>query len=151
MSDQVYFEDVDVGTEIPSLVKEPDNQQLVKWAGASGDFYQIHYDKDFALNNNLPGLIVHGALKSAWLGQLLGDWVGLEGEIKNYGCSYRGMDIPGDTLTCKGTVTEKRTEGDENLVECEIWLENGEGQRTTPGTALVSLPRGSQDALDPCC
>jgi len=140
MSDQIYFEDVDVGTEITALVKKPDNQQLVKWAGASGDFYQIHYDKDFALNNNLPGLIVHGALKSAWLGQLLGDWVGLDGKIKSYDCSYRGMDVPGDTLTCKGTVTKTYTEGDENLVECEIWLENGEGQKTTPGTALVSLP-----------
>jgi acyl dehydratase len=141
MADQLFWDDVDVGTEVTPLVKKPDNQQLVKWAGASGDFYQIHYDKDFALNNELPGLIVHGALKSAWLGQLLGDWVGLDGTIKSYDCSYRGMDVPGDTLTCKGTVTKKYTEGDDNLVDCEIWLENGNGDKTTPGTAVVALPR----------
>ncbi|UCB42914.1 MAG: hypothetical protein JSV77_10795 [Dehalococcoidales bacterium] len=140
MADQIYWEDVDVGTEITPLEKQPTPQQLVRWAGASGDFYQIHYDKDFALGNQLPGIIVHGALKSAWLGQLLSDWVGEKGNVKTYGCSYRGMDVPGDTLTCKGTVTKKYTEGDEHLVDCDIWLENSQGEKTTPGTAVVALP-----------
>ena len=76
MAEQLYFEDVQEGTEVTPLAKNATTQQLVRWAGASGDFYQIHYDKDFALGNNLPGLIIHGALKSAWLGQLVGDWVG---------------------------------------------------------------------------
>ena len=140
MSGQVFWEDVEVGMEIPALVKKPTSQQLVRWAGASGDFYQIHYDKDFALGNNLPGIIVHGALKSAWLGQLLGDWVGLKGFVKKFSCSYRGMDVPGDTLTLKGTVTGKRVEGGERLVELDIWMENGKGEKTTPGQAMVALP-----------
>lgn len=140
MAEQLYWEDVQEGTEVTPLVKNATTQQLVRWAGASGDFYQIHYDKDFALGNNLPGLIVHGALKSAWLGQLVGDWTGNEGRIKSYGCSYRGMDIPNDELTCKGVVTKKRVEGNEHIVECDIWLENSKGEKTTPGTAVVVLP-----------
>ena len=140
MANQIYWEDIDVGTEVTPLVKNPTPQQLVKWAGASGDFYQIHYDKDFALGNNLDGIIVHGALKSAWLGQLVGDWAGENGAVKSYGCSYRGMDVPGDTLTCKGKVTKKYIEGDENIAECDIWLENGKGEKTTPGKAVVVLP-----------
>ena len=143
MAAQIYWEDVEVGSEIPPLVKEPTSQQLVKWAGASGDFYQIHYDKDYALGNNLPGILVHGPLKSAWLGQLLSDWVGEGGKIKKYGCSHRGMDVPGDKLTCKGTVANKYVEGDEHLVECDIWLENSKGEKTTPGKAVVSLPSKS--------
>jgi len=140
MNQDVFWEDIEEGQEIPPLVKKPTTQDLVKWAGASGDFYQIHYDKDYALNNRLPGVIVHGALKSAWLGQLLGAWVGSKGTIKKFGCSYRGMDVPGDTLTCKGKVTKKYIQGKEHLVELEIWMENGKGENTTPGTALVSLP-----------
>ena len=143
MAAQIYWEDVEVGSELPPLVKEPTSQQLVKWAGASGDFYQIHYDKDYALGNNLPGILVHGPLKSAWLGQLLSDWVGEGGKIKKYGCSHRGMDVPGDKLTCKGTVANKYVEGDEHLVECDIWLENSKGEKTTPGKAVVSLPSKS--------
>ena len=66
MAKQIYFEDVEVGTEIGPLEKNPTTQQLVKYAGASGDFYQIHYDKDFALANKLPGVILHGALKNGF-------------------------------------------------------------------------------------
>jgi len=143
MAEQVYWEDVDVGTEVTPLKKNATSQQLVRWAGASGDFYQIHYDKDFALGNNLDGIIIHGALKSAWLGQLLTDWVGEDGFVRSYGCSYRGMDVPEDALTCKGTVTKKYLEGDEHLVACDIWLENSKGEKTTPGNAVVVLPSKS--------
>lgn len=140
MAEQLHWEDVQEGTEITPLAKNASTQQLVRYAGASGDFYQIHYDKDFALANDLPGQIIHGALKSAWLGQLLGDWVGEKGTIKSYGCSYRGMDVPGDALTCKGLVTKKYVEGGEHLVACDVWLENSKGDKTTPGTAVVALP-----------
>ena len=140
MAKEIFWDDVEVGTEVTPLEKNATSQQLVRWAGGSGDFYQIHYDKDFALSNNLPGTIVHGALKSAWLGQMLGDWVGESGAVKKFGCSYRGMDVPDDALTCKGAVTNKYVEGEEHCVECEIWLENSKGEKTTPGTAVVVLP-----------
>ncbi len=141
MSQQLFWEDIEVGSELPPLVKKPTTRQLVKWAGASGDFYEQHYDKDFALKQGHSSVIVHGGLKSGWLGQLLGDWVGESGTIKKYGCSYRGTDVPGDTITGKGKVVKKYLEGNEGYVECEIWLENAKGQVTTPGTALVVFPR----------
>lgn len=140
MAEQLYWEDVQEGTEVPPLKKNATTQQLVRWAGASGDFYQIHYDKDFAQGTGLDGVIIHGALKSAWLGQLLGDWIGEGGKVKSYGCSYRGMDIPGEDLACKGVVTKKYVEGDEHIVECDIWLEKASGEKTTPGTAALVLP-----------
>ncbi|HZQ38694.1 MAG TPA: MaoC/PaaZ C-terminal domain-containing protein [Dehalococcoidia bacterium] len=138
---KVYYEDVAVGQEIPPLVKTPSTQQLVHWAAGSGDFYQIHYDQDFAKSTGLAGIIVHGALKHAFLGQLLWDWVTPSGgRIKQWGVSYRGMDYPAQQLTCRGIVTAKREEGGEHLVELEIWTENPAGQKTSPGTATVSLP-----------
>jgi len=140
MSNELFWEDVEVGSEITTLKKNASTQQLVRWAGASGDFYQIHYDKDFALSNDLPGLIIHGALKSAWLGQLVGDWIGENGKIKKYGCSYRGMDYPNDDVACKGTIKNKYVEGDEHCVELDIWVENSKGEKTTPGSAVVVLP-----------
>ncbi|MDP2920463.1 MAG: MaoC/PaaZ C-terminal domain-containing protein [Dehalococcoidia bacterium] len=140
MANQLFWEDIEAGASVPPLVKKPTPRQLVQWAAASGDYYEIHYDKDYALSNRLPGIIVHGALKGSWLGELLSNWVGDKGKIKKYGCSYRGMDIPGDTLTCKGTVTKKYTDGADHVVEAEIWLENGKGEKTTPGTAVVVFP-----------
>ena len=138
---QVYWDDVQEGQEIPALKKTPSTQQLVQWAAGSGDFYQIHYDVEFAKSNNLPGLIVHGALKHAFLGQMLHDWVRYDGHIVKYGVSYRGMDYPPQEMTCRGIVKRKYEENGEGLVDLEIWTENPEGQKTTPGTATVVLPR----------
>ena len=136
---QVYFEDVRVGQEI-ELKVVPTTQQLVQWAAGSGDFYQIHYDVDFARSTGLPGIIVHGALKHALLGRMLHEWVGYGGAIKKWGVSYRGMDYPGQELTCKGVVTALRREGGENLVDLDVWTQNPQGQKSTPGTATVALP-----------
>ena len=144
MSKVLYWEDVAVGAEVPALVKHPSTQQLVKYAGASGDFYQIHYDAEFARNNGLPGVIIHGALKNAFLAQLMTDWIGEHGMLMRLACQYRAMDVPGDTLTCKGVVTGNRHEGELLLVDCDVWLENGIGEKTTPGTATAQLP--SRDA-----
>ncbi len=140
MAEQVYWDDVQEGAELPPVVKNPTTQQLVKYAGASGDYYQIHYDKDFAMNNDLENVILHGALKNAFLGHLVTKWMGPEGDLKRLACQYRGMDIPGTPVTAKGVVTRKYQEQGANLVDCEIWLENQKGEKTTPGSATVALP-----------
>ena len=62
---------VKAGEEIPELVKHPTTRQLVQYAGASGDFYEIHYDQDFARSTGLPGVILHGLLKAGFLAQLV--------------------------------------------------------------------------------
>ena len=145
MGQTPYWEDVSEGMEIPPLEKKPTTRQLVQYAGASGDFYEIHYDKDYAQASGLPGPILHGALKSAFLAQLITDWIGEQGTLKKLSCQYRGMDVPGDTLTCKGTVSKKYVEDSWHMVECEIWIENNKGERTTPGKATVIVPsRGPQ-------
>src|SRR5580704_11348100 len=132
MAKQIYFEDVEVGTEIGPLEKNPTTQQLVRYAGASGDFYQIHYDKDFALGNGLPGVILHGALKNAFLGHLMTDFAGELGWLRKLGVQYRGMDQPGTKVVARGKISKKYTDGGYNLVDCEIWLENAKGEKTTP-------------------
>ena len=137
---QVYFEDVAEGQEIPTLTEKCTSQRLVMWAAGSGDFYQIHYDKDFAQGNNLPDRITHGALKHALLGRLLHDWVGDGGRVKKVACQYRGMDMVNEDVICHGLVKRKFQEGGENLVELEVWTETPQGQKTTPGTAVVALP-----------
>ena len=140
MAEQVYFEDVNEGDGIPQLVKNCSTQQLVQWAAGSGDFYQIHYDKDFAQSTGLQDIIVHGALKHAFLGQLVHDWMGYGGRIKKFGCQYRGMDDAKQDIVCKGVISKKYQEDGQNLVELEVWTENSQGKKTSPGSATVTLP-----------
>tara|TARA_B100000678_G_C17887526_1_gene374013 strand:+ start:24 stop:464 length:441 start_codon:yes stop_codon:yes gene_type:complete len=145
MHKTLYWEDVTVGTEIPPLVKNPSNRQLVKYAGVSGDFYEIHYDKDFAISTGLNGIIIHGALKQAFLGQLITDWIGPSGTLKKLSSQYRGMDEPGSPLICKGKVVKTYVLDHLHLVDCEIWIENSKGQQFTPGNATVLLPIKPRD------
>jgi acyl dehydratase len=138
MSAQLDFAKIAVVAEIPPLVKKPTTQQLVMWAGASGDYNPIHYDKDFALSRGLPGVVVHGQLSTAFICQMLSDWYGKKGNLKKLNVSYKGLNFPEDTLTCRGVVKEKLA--GENLVTLDVWVENQRGEKTVAGTAVVGLP-----------
>jgi len=124
-----------VGQEIPELVKHPTTRQLVQYAGAQGDFYEIHYDQDFARSVGLPGVILHGLLKAAFLGRLVTDWLGERGTLKTFEVSYRGIDVPGKPYRCRGRITK----ADGLDVELELWGEDPDGNRTTVGSATVLL------------
>ena len=104
MGEPVFWEDVEEGMAIPTIVKVPSTRQLVQYAGASGDFYEIHYDKDYAQGTGLPGVIIHGALKNAFLAQLVTDWIGEQGDaeeaivrVPRYGCAGRHPYLPGNS------------------------------------------------------
>ena len=126
---------VKVGDEIPELVKQPTTRQLVRYAGAQGDFYEIHYDQDYARSVALPGVILHGLLKAAFLGQLVTDWLGDSGMLKAFEVSYRGIDQPGRPYRCRGKVVKE----DGRNVELEVWGEDPDGNRTTVGSATVEM------------
>ncbi len=144
MSAQRYFEDVEAGQELGPLVVTPTRRLAVMFAGASGDFYEIHYDKDFALAAGQPDVIVHGAQKAAFSGQVLTNWMGSDGVLKKLSCSFRGIDFFDVPLTCNGRVTAKYLDGNDRCVECELWIDNAQGQRTTIGGGVVSLPTRAQ-------
>ena len=140
---QLYFEDVTEGQALTPVTQHCDSQRLVYWAAGSGDFYQIHYDKDFAQRTGLPDRIVHGALKHALLGRALAEWAGTGGRVRRLACQYRGMDLVDKDVVCKGVVTGKRAENGSHLLDLEVWTEDFQGNKTSPGTAVVALPSRS--------
>jgi len=140
----VYYDDVNVGDPVPTLEKRPTRRQLVKYAGASGDYYEIHYDHHFAVNAGLKdGVIVHGLLTAGWLAQMLTDWLPSPTALKKFGASYRAMARPGDTIACQGKIIQKYVKDGEHLVDCEIYAENQRGEKCAVGTATAALPTRS--------
>ena len=109
------------------------------YAGASGDFYEVHYDLAFARERGLSNVIVHGALKNAFLAQMLTDWAGAA-SIEELSVRYAGMDQPGSALRCMGWIKDKTEDAEGGKVSCEIRIENAEGDVTTSGSAVVKLP-----------
>lgn len=124
-----------------TLDEETSSQRLVIWAAASHDFYQIHYDDNFAKGNMLPDIIVHGALKGMLVGRICDELCGDNGWIKKWAVSYRGMDVAREPITIFAKVTKKYEENGEYLVDLDVGTRKADGTVTTPGSATLRLPK----------
>lgn len=133
------WESIKDGDELPVLKKKPTLTQLVKYAAGSGDFNPLHHDYNFPQSKLIGSIIVHGRFKYAALGELVSNWLGHRGRIRKISCQYRGMDFPDRELTCGGKVIRKWQDDGRKLVDLQLWAENDEGKKTTPGAATVEL------------
>ena len=135
------FDAVEEGQALPPFVVEGlSRTDLVRYAGASGDFNPIHHDESFAKQAaGYPSVFAHGMLTMGLTGRLLTDWFG-DGVLREYGVRFVKQVWPGDTLTARGTVTAIRKEGDLGVVELELVTENQKGEPVVKGTAVAALP-----------
>ncbi len=141
MAAQLYWEDVQEGQEVPPYSQKVGYMELNRFAGANNELVPIHMDADYAKNvANLPDVIIMGNLKLAYIANALTDWAGDDGWIQKLYVEYRKMDLVNTTLTAKAKVTKKYKEDGKHLVDLEVWVENEDGQVTTPGSAVMSLP-----------
>jgi acyl dehydratase len=132
-----------VGQALSTLVKPPINQEQLRfYAEASGDFNPIHLDPAAARRVGLEGVIAHGMLSMAFLGQFVNQQIAGDPGARVAGIKVRyvGMVKLGDTLTCQGKVKERTTEGSETAITLEYWAENQNGTQVTVGEALVYVP-----------
>jgi acyl dehydratase len=141
MAEQRYYEDVVVGEELTPSVKYPTTMQLVKFAAASNDYYQVHYDKDFAVAAGLPGVIVHGWLGLSFLADMVAAWMGEGGRMVKLDGGYKGMNRVHEELFCYAKVSRKYEDDGEGRLRLELWIENPAGVKTVTGSAVVALPR----------
>lgn len=140
MMKKIFFEDVHIGDEIPALVKEPITEvQIVKYAGASGDFNPLHVVHSFGERAGYGGVIAHGMLIMGFLAQMVTDWLH-DNFVKNIGVNFKAVSKPGDTITCRGKVINKFVEGNQNLVEIEMIAINQRGEKAATGNAIAILP-----------
>ncbi|MFC2042451.1 MaoC/PaaZ C-terminal domain-containing protein [Chloroflexota bacterium] len=140
-SKQLFYEDINVGDEITPITKKATLLQNVMYAAATWDFHRHHYDKEFADSKGYPRTFVDGQIFGAFLAQMVTQWAGTAGMVKQLGLNYRVMAVPGDVLTCKGKVVDKHTKDNENLVNCDLWIENQRGEKVVgPAHALLALP-----------
>ena len=138
---KLYFEDVNEGDQVPPYTVVAGYMELNRFASANDEFVMIHMDPDYSKDDaKLPDAIVMGNLKLAYISNALTGWIGDDGWIRKIGVDYRRMDPVNVKITATGVVRAKRQEGGENLVDLDVWVENAEGEKTTPGHATVVLP-----------
>jgi len=104
--------DVAVGTVLPEQVYRVTRADLVRYAGASGDFNPIHWNERVATAVGLPGVIAHGMYTMGLGGRFVSEWAGDPGAVAEYGVRFTSMvpvpdDDAGATVEFGGTVSAK--------------------------------------------
>lgn len=139
MTNSSTVADIEVGASIPAISRGPVSRtQLALFAGASGDHNPIHLDEGEAKSAGLPGVIVHGMLMMAMLGQMLTEWVP-QARVRKFSNRFAAMAVPGDTIICSGTIVGKHEDNGEHLVDVEIVAQNQNGDALLKGVATVSV------------
>lgn len=137
----VYWEDLKVGDEITPKEATFTAAQLFQYSAVTNNTHRIHYDLPWAEHEGYEERVIHGPLQGELLTQTLVDWAGPRGWVKRVEYSNRRYAVLGETLTCKGTITELYQGEDGNhYADIEVYVEKGPKQVTAPGTATVMLP-----------
>lgn len=140
MTAEPFFEDVAVGDPIPELVKEPVTEvQLVRYAGASGDFNPIHTVHRVAEQAGLGGVIAHGMLIMAFVAQAITRWLP-DRSLRKFKVRFSGITRPGDVITVSGRITGKRSEPGKGIVTCQVEAKNQKGEIKVSGEFEAELP-----------
>ncbi|WP_369047448.1 MaoC family dehydratase [Sinomonas sp. P10A9] len=140
------FDQLETGLEIGRREIAVTRADLVKYAGASGDFNPIHWNNDFAVSVELPGVIAHGMFTMGAAVQLVTDWAGDPGAVLDYQTRFTkpvpvadttGTDDPGAVLEVVGTVGALDPEARTARIDLMV---TAAGQRVlTKAQALVRL------------
>jgi len=107
------FSELAVGQDLGSRSITVSRQDLVKYAGASGDFNPIHWNEAFATGVGLPGVIAHGMFTMGAAVQLVTDWAGDPAAVVDFQTRFTkpvlvtdttGTEDPGAVIEVSGAI-----------------------------------------------
>jgi len=116
---------VQAGQALPEVSHTIDRIDLIRYAGASGDFNPIHWNDEVAKAVGLPGVIAHGMFSMGTATRIITAFAGDPGAVKRLRIRFSAMIQPGQTLTAKGEVTG--VDGDR--VTIRFWATDEQGEK----------------------
>ncbi|MQA33660.1 MaoC/PaaZ C-terminal domain-containing protein [Modestobacter roseus] len=133
--------DVVVGTELPEQVSRVTRADLVRYAGASGDFNVIHWSDRVAGEVGLPGVIAHGMLTAGLAARAVTGWAGDPGAVVDYHVRFsRPVVVPDDDagaeVAVRGRVAALLDDG---RVRVDLTVTSGGDKVLSLARAVVAL------------
>jgi acyl dehydratase len=126
----------------PFVVERLSRTDLVRYAGASGDFNPIHHDEHFATAAGNPTVFGHGMLTAGFVARCITDAVGA-GNLRRYKVRFATRVWPGDTITCSGRITRRYEEAGETRVDGEVTATTQRGETAVTGSFTAAVPAGA--------
>jgi acyl dehydratase len=137
---RLSWDEISIGQELDEMVTRPLTiTDFVRYQGASGDMNPIHHDPDFAQKAGYPGPFAVGMRQAGVMAGYGAERFGPE-NVRRFKVQFRDQAWPGDIITYRGTVTDKREDGGERLVELELVAERQTGGIHLRGSATFVAP-----------
>jgi acyl dehydratase len=139
------------GATLAPAVHRTSKVQVFRFSGATWNTHRIHYDKDYAVAEGYPDVLVQSHLHGAFLTRYCTDLVGEQGRLASLSLRVRRFAVAGEELTVAGTVTSVTAlGGDRALVELELTETRGsDGETCVTGEARIEVPLAWTDASGP--
>ncbi|MDI6742611.1 MAG: MaoC/PaaZ C-terminal domain-containing protein [Smithella sp.] len=151
MTKKIYFDDIKIGDAMPAFASAPITRtNLVRYAGASGDFNPLHHDETFVALFGMQRVIAQGMFIMGITSNAITQWIDNK-YLRNFKVRFSGMTEPADltdfentktraTITVTGEVVKKFAEGGENLIQCDITAMDALGSVKLTGSFIAALP-----------
>ena len=131
---------VEAGTELPALTVTLRREDLVRYAGASGDFNPIHWNDRMAASLGLPGVIAHGMLTMASAARVVTDWLDDPADLLEYGVRFtKPVVVPDDDKGATVTFSAKVDKLADGSAEIDITALAGEEKVLGRARAVVRV------------
>jgi acyl dehydratase len=113
--------------------------QIVRFAGAGGDFNPLHHDEEFARRAGQPTVFAMGQFQAALLARLAADWLGAD-RLRSLSVRFTAKVWPGDELVLSGTIEREEIVDGERTAICTLNAVRDDGQAVATGTVTARLP-----------
>lgn len=137
------WSDLSLPIILPELVVIPTHMQIFMFSSATWNRHHIHYNRDAAIAEGLPDIVVQRALIGNYFARLLTDWLRNGGEIKRISWKVLNSATPNRRLRCQGIVTGHECAADASNLFCEMTLIDDGGETLAVGSATVCIQEHS--------
>lgn len=142
MAEDIYYDDVDLGDELPSMEREVSDDQVVEFLGITrleAGRPNRFTSSEVAKSEGLPEAIVPGAMNIAIMSTLITSWSPTV-TLRKLDVVFRGMVLHNRPIKLTGLITDKDIVNGTPQLECDVVMENEEGTPLVIGKATVELP-----------
>ena len=142
------IDSVKVGEEIPSIERTTLFAHWNRYAAVNDEFIDVHMEREAALAAGQSDVFGMGNLRIAYAHNALHRWLAGTGDIAEFGCQFRALNMKGDALRTRAVIEGTETRDGNPLATVELDVINQRGESTMPGSATVLFfPGGKGTSL----
>jgi acyl dehydratase len=134
------YDSVDKGTPIDGIsIPALTRVAIARFAGAVDDYNPMHLDDKVAMASGKTSVFAPGNLVMGYVGRMV-EAAFAGSSVRRYGLRMLKLVWPGDVLTCRGVVIDKRVENNEHIIDADVWADNQRGETVAKGRVIAVVP-----------